>query len=160
MSDQNGETNMIEIDLSGMHPTYVRQARLMLKQIESWFGWRHIAFVLELVESGPYLDEDGALVYQVDKAKKFATNAEAVEWCGNRHVDRGGFVLVQSLVEKDGELKTLGLVDNDHLLLETRTPSEWLQLINELAVELGYIGAKVVSIHRVERLPAQSNGAD
>jgi hypothetical protein len=155
MSSEDNVYSRIVIDLEGMHPTYARQAILMANQIQSWFEWRHIAFVLELVESGPYLDEGGAHVWQVDKAKKFATKAEAVEWCGDRHVDRGGLVFVQSLVEKDGELKTLGLIDNDHSLLETWTPSEWLRRINEYAAKLGAvdgfgeIDAKI-SIHRVK----------
>jgi hypothetical protein len=166
MSDQSGETNMIEIDLTGMHPTYARQVRLMLKQIESWFGWKHIAFVLELVESGPRLDERGEHEWNPAKAKKFATKAEAIEWCGDRHVSRGGMVTVVSLVEKAGELHTLGLFDGDHSLLETRTPSDWLRLINEHAARFGAvdgcgdIGAMAVSIRRVERLPAPSDDAD
>jgi len=166
MSEQNCETNMIEIDLTGMHPTYAQQVRLMLKQIESWFGWRHIAFVLELVESGPRLDERGEHEWNPEKAKRFATKADAIEWCGDRHISRGGLATVVSLVEKDGEFNTLGLFDGDHLLLEARTPSEWLRMINEHAARLGAvdecsdIGAIAVLIHRVERLPAPSDDAD
>lgn len=121
MSNNDETNNLIVIDLRGMHPTYVRQARRMQKQIESWFGWRHIAFVLELVDSGQYLDGGGGHVWFEDKAKRFATKAEAVSWCGDRHVDRGGIVTVQSLVEKDGELKTLALVDDEHAMLEAMT---------------------------------------
>lgn len=172
MNAKNEDSMVIVIELLGLHPTFARQVRLMAKQIETWFGWKHIAFVLELVECGPYVAEDRSSTWQVDEAKKFATKAEAISWCGNDHINRGGLVIERSLVEKDGERKTLDLFEGDHSLLETNTPGEWLQNMQEarerfaasgLVVEhgdTGDIGARVISIHPVERPPASDTNTN
>jgi hypothetical protein len=172
MSSEDNVYNRIVIDLEGMHPTYARQAILLANQIQSWFGWRHIAFVLEIVESGSYLAEDRSSTWTVGEARKFATKAEAVSWCGDRHITRGGLAIERSLVEKDGEQKTVDLHDGDHVLLEVKPPSEWLQHIREFTERMtasgliedheghGDIGAVVLSVHSVERLPTPDTDAD
>jgi hypothetical protein len=166
MNTINDDSMTIAIDLNGLHPTFVRQARLMQKQIETWFGWKHIAFVLELVETGPYLDENGAHTWSVDDAKKFTTKAEAVSWCGERHIDRKGSVIERSLVEKNGVMKTLDLFDGDHALLEVAAPADAQEKREHMATwvdpgdDNGDIGAVVVSVYRVERPPVSGTGAD
>ena len=166
MNAKNDDSMVIVIELLGLHPTFARQARLMAKQIETWFGWKHIAFVLELVESGPYVAEDRSSTWQVDEAKKFATKAEAISWCGNDHISRGGLVIERSLVEKDGERKTLDLFDGDHALLEVAAPADAQEKREHMATwvdpgdDNGDIGAVVVSVYRVERPPASGTNAD